>query len=149
MDIIEADIKGVQEALKNLTDAGAIDPVIKATVMLSESGFASVQEVVAFGEIKDDSIAGKIKGLFGAGSSASAEAESERETQARSETASESASAASESAEPTASEVPEKKEKPKDTITLELEVKLSSVPPMSVAEKRTARDRCVGGRSYR
>ena len=42
-DLLEVDIKGIQEALTNLTEAGAIDPVIKATVMLSESGFVSVQ----------------------------------------------------------------------------------------------------------
>lgn len=107
--------------------------------MLSESGFASVHEVVAFGEIKDDSLTGKLKGLFGGASSSSAEAESEHETIARSESASESAAA--DSSTPSPSDVPEKKEKPKDTIVLELDVKLSSVPPMSVAEKRAARER--------
>lgn len=122
-----------------MTEAGAIDPVIKATVMLSESGFASIQDVVAFGEIKDDSIAGKLKGLFGVGSSSSVDTESEKETVVRSETS--SGSAASESSTPSPSDVPEKKEKPKDTISLELEVRLSSLPPMTVAEKRTARER--------
>lgn len=123
-------ITGVPEALKNLTDAGAVDPVIKATLTLSDSGFISVPEAVAFGEIKDDSIAGKLKGLFGAGSSSSSDTESESETAARPD-----ASAANNTAE--------EKEKPavKDTIPLELEVKLASLPPMSVAEKRAARDR--------
>lgn len=133
-DLLEANIKGVAEALKNLTEAGAIDPVVKATVSLSESGFASIQDAVAFGEIKDDSIAGKLKGFFGGGSSSSSEPESEHETAARSDTPEATATASS-----------EEKERPavKDTIQLELDITLSSLPPMSVAEKRTARDRCV------
>lgn len=40
------------EALTNLTEGGAVDPVIKATVALSESGFVSVKEAVAYGETK-------------------------------------------------------------------------------------------------
>jgi len=32
--------------------------VIKATVVLSESGFMSVRDALAYGEIKDDSITG-------------------------------------------------------------------------------------------
>lgn len=50
---------GVADAIQNLTDAGAIDPVVKATIVLSESGFASVHDAVAYGEIKDDTIAGE------------------------------------------------------------------------------------------
>ena len=57
---MSADISGVAEALQNLTDLGATDPVVKATVALSESGFVSVQDAVVYGEIKDDSLAGKI-----------------------------------------------------------------------------------------
>lgn len=57
--MLEAEISGVAEAIGNLTERGAVDPVIKATVTLSESGFVSVSDAVAFGEIKDDSIAGK------------------------------------------------------------------------------------------
>ncbi len=58
-DILEAEITGIPEALKNLTEMGAVDPVVKATIVLSESGFVSLQDAIAFGEIKDDSIAGK------------------------------------------------------------------------------------------
>lgn len=133
-DLLEAEIKGIPEALKNLTEAGATDPVIKATVMLSESGFASIQDVIAFGEIKDDTIAGKLKGFFGAGSSASSETESESQAEAR------ATSSSSSSAEATATEAA-KKEKPKDTVPLQFDIKLSSLPPMTVAEKRAARDR--------
>ena len=56
---MEARISGVGEAIKNLTEAGATDPVVKATVMLSESGFASVRDAVLTGEFKDESITGK------------------------------------------------------------------------------------------
>lgn len=48
------------EAIANLTELGASEPVVKATLMLSESGFISVSSAVAFGEIKDDSIAGNL-----------------------------------------------------------------------------------------
>ena len=56
--ILEAEIRGVSEALGTLMERGAVDPVVKAKVRLSESGFVSVQEAIAYGEIKDDSIAG-------------------------------------------------------------------------------------------
>ena len=52
------EITGVSEALGNLTEREAVDPVVKATVRLSESGFVSVPEAIAYGEIKDASIAG-------------------------------------------------------------------------------------------
>jgi hypoxia up-regulated 1 len=56
--LIEVEITGVEEALANLTDRGAPDPVVKATIPLSESGFVSVTDAIAFAEVKDDSIAG-------------------------------------------------------------------------------------------
>jgi hypothetical protein len=62
--MLEAEITGVIEALGNLTERGATDPVVKATVSLSESGFVSVQDAIAFGEIKDDTITG-MEVLFG------------------------------------------------------------------------------------
>ncbi|KAI0920555.1 hypothetical protein AcV5_010261 [Taiwanofungus camphoratus] len=54
-EILKTDIVGVAEAIRNLTDLGAIDPVVKATIVLSESGFTSVHDAVAFGVIKDAS----------------------------------------------------------------------------------------------
>lgn len=57
--MMEVELTGVAEALANLTERGAVDPVVKATITLSESGFVSVSDAVAFGEVKDDSIAGK------------------------------------------------------------------------------------------
>ncbi|KAH8079815.1 heat shock protein 70 family [Cristinia sonorae] len=140
LDILEAEISGIPEALGNLTERGAIDPVVKATVVLSDSGFVSVQDAVAFGEIKDDSITGKLKGLFGSGSSSDA-APTEQETLARSE-APEDESSSESSATPSPTPTPEKKVSPKDnTIALELKINLSSIPPMSVAQKRASRDR--------
>ena len=37
---------------------GAIDPVIKANVSFSESGFVSLQDAVAFGEVEVNSFVG-------------------------------------------------------------------------------------------
>jgi hypoxia up-regulated 1 len=59
VDILEARISGVAMALANLTERGAIDPVVKATVALSESGFVSIKDAHAFTEVKDDSLTGK------------------------------------------------------------------------------------------
>ena len=58
VDLLDARISGVAEALANITEAGGIDPVIKATILFSESGFMSVPEAVAYAELKDDSITG-------------------------------------------------------------------------------------------
>ena len=57
--MFEVDINGVVEALQNLTESGAVDPVVKATVSLSESGFIAVNQAIAYGEIKDDSLTGQ------------------------------------------------------------------------------------------
>jgi hypoxia up-regulated 1 len=56
--LLEAEITGVSEALANLTERGAVDPVVKAVVTLSESGFVSIDDAIAFGDIKDESITG-------------------------------------------------------------------------------------------
>ena len=56
--ILEAEITAVSEAFGNLTERGAADPVVRATVRLSESGFVSVPDAVAFGDIKDESLTG-------------------------------------------------------------------------------------------
>ena len=54
MDLLEAEITGVKEAFAELEEAGATDMVVKATLAVSESGFAGIQEAVAFGDIKKD-----------------------------------------------------------------------------------------------
>ncbi|KAI0339093.1 actin-like ATPase domain-containing protein [Trametopsis cervina] len=144
-DILEADIKGVHEALNNLTASGAVDPVVKATVVLSESGFTTIQDVIAFGEIKDDSFTGKLKSML-AGAKSTEGGESAAETAARAEaTPGEEKKPEDEKKEDSKDEKKEekevKKEKPRDTIPLEVEIKYSSIPPMSAPEKRASRDR--------
>ncbi|KAF9034459.1 HSP70-domain-containing protein [Hymenopellis radicata] len=130
--ILEVELEGVTEAIGNLTERGAIDPVVKATLMLSESGFVSVTEAVAFGEIKDESIAGKLKGFFGAGSSSSDSDEATEEASGESSSAAEPESS---------SEVKEEKPPVPNTIQLNFTSYFTSIPPMTVAEKRTARSR--------
>lgn len=57
--MLEVDLGNVTEAIANLTERGAADPVVKATLTLSESGFVSVTDAIAYGEIKDESLTGK------------------------------------------------------------------------------------------
>ncbi|KAG7447381.1 actin-like ATPase domain-containing protein [Guyanagaster necrorhizus] len=137
--ILEVEVSGVADAIGNLTERGAIDPVVKATLMLSESGFVSVTEAVAFGEIKDESIAGKLKGLFGGGSSSSSsDDEKKTEDAADASSASDAAPSASASSEAKAEKVDLKD---LTTIPLNLTVHFTSIPPMTVEEKRVARRR--------
>ncbi|KAF7297317.1 hypothetical protein MIND_00965000 [Mycena indigotica] len=134
---LEVGITGVAEAIANLTELGATDPVVKATLTLSESGFVSVSNAVAFGEIKDESIAGKLKGFFGGGSSEEAEEKTEDNRPRASESVSSASSA--NASEPSPSE---KKVVPKDnTISLNTTVVFPTIPPMTVEEKKTARSR--------
>jgi hypoxia up-regulated 1 len=56
--IMEVEIGNVAEAIANLTEQGAPEPVVKATITLSESGFISVSDAIVFGDIKDDTITG-------------------------------------------------------------------------------------------
>ncbi|CAA7262192.1 unnamed protein product [Cyclocybe aegerita] len=147
--MLEVDLGNVTEAVGNLTERGAVDPVVKATISLSESGFVSVTDAIAFGEIKDDSLTGKIKGLFGAGSSSSEEITTESaENVPPRDTDTTSASSSSSSAAPSESSTNDKeKEKPKkaapveNTIPLNIEVKFTTIPPMTVEEKKASRAR--------
>lgn len=57
--IIEAELIGIHEAITNLTEAGVKEPVVKLTVSISDSGFATLEDAIVFGEMmKDDSITG-------------------------------------------------------------------------------------------
>ena len=56
---MEAKIGGITEAIANLTEQGVLEPVIKATIALSESGFVSISDAIAVGEVKQDSIKGE------------------------------------------------------------------------------------------
>ncbi|KAH9062604.1 Hsp70 protein-domain-containing protein [Lactarius deliciosus] len=130
-DLLDARISGVAEALANITEAGGIDPIIKATILFSESGFVSVPEAVAYAELKDDSIAGKLKGLFG-----DSPAEDGTTSTADADVSSTSPSVAPKATKPAAT--------PKDiTIPLNVTVKFTSVAPMGLEQKREARQRLI------
>lgn len=140
--------------MANLTERGAIDPVIKLTVALSESGFVSAKEAVAYGEVKDESLtgvytiscssfdyragAGMLKGLFGGGPG---------EQEVLKEQGAEGTAQEGEAQQvtPPSKEKKTNGEKKKDmsTIPLDVDVVFSSLPPMTVAEKRASRDRFV------
>jgi hypoxia up-regulated 1 len=49
--MLEVEIGSVAEAFANLTERGAVDPVVKATLALSDSGFVTVTA-----ETKDESL---------------------------------------------------------------------------------------------
>ena len=68
VDLLDVRISGVAEALANVTSSGGVDPVIKATILFSESGFVSVPEAIAYAELKDDSLAGMSARPFHGGS---------------------------------------------------------------------------------
>jgi hypoxia up-regulated 1 len=144
VDLLDVRISGITEALANISAAGGVDPIIKATILFSESGFVSVPEAIAYGEIKDDSLAGastrspppllrllnmcagKLKGLSG-DSSPSAEDGS--------------TSTVDPSVAPKATKAATT---PKDiTIPLNVTVKFPSVAPMGLEQKREARQRYV------
>jgi hypothetical protein len=55
---LDIEISNVIPALTNLTSRGAVDPVIKVTLLLSESGLVSVHDAVAYGQIRDDTLTG-------------------------------------------------------------------------------------------
>jgi len=162
--MLEVEIAGVAEAIGNLTERGAIDPVVKATVSLSESGFVSVTNAIAYGEIKDDSLTGKLKGLFGAASSedaleAAAEHTPPRDTSASPE-APESAAANGSDAAGAEGEKKEKKETKsqkrkrekeekerlakiaaQNTIELKVTTSFTTIPPLTVSQKKASRAR--------
>ncbi|KAJ3516309.1 hypothetical protein NLJ89_g1202 [Agrocybe chaxingu] len=164
--MLEVELGNVTEAVANLTERGAVEPVIKATISLSESGFVSVTDAIAFGEIKDESLtgkfssyttfwslltfvpSGKIKGLFGGGSSSEEITTESAENLPPRDTDTTSASSSSSSAAPSESATNDKeKEKPKkaapveNTISLSIEVKFTTIPPMTVEEKKASRAR--------
>ncbi|KAL1739252.1 hypothetical protein HDZ31DRAFT_49681 [Schizophyllum fasciatum] len=144
--MLEAELSGVQSAIANLTERGAVDPVVKATLTLSDSGFVAVKDAVAYGEVKDDSLTGKsspafhplvlinaalegkLKNLFGAGSGSSSE---DAETASQETT---SDASASPSATATGATLQE-------TIPLNITTKFPVHAPMSVDEKKRARTR--------
>ncbi|KAF9528746.1 Hsp70 protein-domain-containing protein [Crepidotus variabilis] len=147
--MLEVELGGVSEAIANLTERGATDPVVKATVLLSESGFVSVTDAVVFGEIKEDSVVGKIKGLFG-GSNSEEETEQAAENVPPRDT--ETASSSATPSESPATNDTDKKEKKKDkkekaptpvenTIPLTVNALFPTIPPLSLEAKKASRSR--------
>ncbi|KAG6369740.1 Hsp70 protein-domain-containing protein [Boletus reticuloceps] len=136
-EILQVQISGVAEALGNLTERGAIDPVVKLTVALSDSGFVSAKEAVAYGEVRDESLAGMLKGLFGGGSGEQ-EVLKEQDTE---DTVQEGEGETRQTTPATKEKKTNKEKKDMSTIPLEVNVVFSTLPPMTVAEKRAARDR--------
>ncbi|KIK97251.1 hypothetical protein PAXRUDRAFT_825149 [Paxillus rubicundulus Ve08.2h10] len=134
-EILSAQISGIAEALGNLTEREAIDPVIKATVTLTESGLVTVNEAVAYGEIKDESFTGRLKGLFGGGSGEQEVLKDKEDSGKDTE------------GQPLEAHQPAKEKKAKGdkkdtgTIPLEVSVASSTLSPMSMAEKRASRNR--------
>ncbi|OAX37691.1 actin-like ATPase domain-containing protein [Rhizopogon vinicolor AM-OR11-026] len=116
-EILEAKIIGIPEAIGNLTERGAIDPVIKATVVLSESGFMSVRDALAYGEIKDDSITG------GGDQVPETDLDEEAEKNEKKEKSKKALA------------------KDQSSIPLEIEIVYNAQGPMNAAAKRASRDR--------
>ena len=177
--MMEVEVGNVAEAIANLTELGASEPVVKATITLSESGFISVSDAIAFGDIKDDTITGewsrfpstmfaqvyrlflvgKLKGFFGGGSTSSSDETTESAENVpprNSETASTSSADPSSSGtssgngNASASATPEKKKAipVENTIPLTANVKFTSIPPLTVSEKKTSRNRFVYNLNY-
>ncbi|KAH9921141.1 Hsp70 protein-domain-containing protein [Fomitopsis serialis] len=124
-DLLVAKIGGVAEAIKNLTELGATDPVVKATLRFSDSGFASVTDAIAYGEIKDGSLTGSFSG------------KSEEVVDGDAAEGDQAAFAAP--LPSTSAAVSE--QKTEDTIALDVQVDFPSLQPLSVAAKRQSRAR--------
>lgn len=152
--ILEAEITGIAEALKNLTEAGAVDPVIKATVVLSESGLVSVRNAHAYGEIKDDSLTGKLKSFLGGKGDDKADSEDTTDSTSSDTTSSSTvtdstspsdsasegtASGSSSSSAAQASPSPEKKKSDKQTVPLTITMKWpEKLAPMTAEAKKAS-----------
>ncbi|GJJ09364.1 hypothetical protein Clacol_003586 [Clathrus columnatus] len=128
--ISQARLLNVSEAIANLTEQGAIDPVIKVTLALTESGFVIIQDAVAFGEVKEESIAAKLKGFFGGSSADSTTLDT-----------SETPSVDPSSAAPTGK--PNKRGNNEGTIQLEFDLTPLSIHPLTYAEKKLSHERLL------
>ncbi|KIM26563.1 hypothetical protein M408DRAFT_330520 [Serendipita vermifera MAFF 305830] len=105
-EIFDAEFYGVKAAMKNLTSRGAVEPLMKVEVGLNESGMLVIHDAWAYGEVKDESITGKIKNFFAGSSSSSASASEETEESATEVTESETPTETEEAPEPTPTTTP-------------------------------------------
>lgn len=124
--ILNTELLGVSDAIANLTSKGATDPHVRVQVELTENGIVAIQDAYAYGEVKEESIAGKIKNMFG-GSSSSTDTATDTET-------------ATESAE--ASEPTQVKMTP-HTIPLDINTKYMGVVPYTPEEVTASRKRII------
>ncbi|CUA71930.1 Hypoxia up-regulated protein 1 [Rhizoctonia solani] len=121
-------ITGVEAAYNNLTERGATDAAVKLTLLYSESGLATITEAAVVGTVKDDSLTGKLKSLFGGGSSSTTATES---------------STASASEETKVEDEPKEPVEKVESIPVTATVEPVTVKPMSLDEKKAARKRLV------
>jgi hypothetical protein len=149
--IAQIEVTGVKEAIGNMTERlvenGSKDePVIKISVQLDRDGFASVGDVIVWGEIKEDeSFAAKLKGFF-AGAKNETSEESSETTTTTSEIASASDSSASSESNATtttttALPTPTLSAKQRSKIKLQMEITYLGIQPMTASDKRKSRDR--------
>ncbi|KIY48518.1 HSP70-domain-containing protein [Fistulina hepatica ATCC 64428] len=133
--ISDVDIMGVAGAVATLKERGAADPVVRASMKLSDSGFISIVDAVAHGDIKDDSIAGKLKGFF-AGTTSSEEDGATAEVPEESTSSASSSASVAPSASASAPSLAEL-----STIPLNITVRYDNAPLMSAKDKTEAQRR--------
>ena len=155
--VAQIEITGVSEALGNMTErlvesGSKEDPVVKISVQMDKDGFASVGDVIVWGEIKEDeSFAAKLKGFFGGGKNETTDEETSETSQSSTTTStpatSPDASAQTEngtaSSTATPSPTPTLSAKERSTIRLSKSITYQGIVPMTGSEKRKSRDRYV------
>ncbi|CCA66452.1 related to glucose regulated stress protein, HSP70-like [Serendipita indica DSM 11827] len=134
--ILEAEIIGVADAVANLTSRGAVDPLVKVSVGMSDSGMITLHDAFVYGEVKEETVVGKLKNLFGGSSSSSSSASDHGETATVSEP---SSSSTASSEEPTTTEV---KSTPSQ-VPLEIATTYLSIIPYTADEISEARKRLI------
>ncbi|EJU00266.1 actin-like ATPase domain-containing protein [Dacryopinax primogenitus] len=126
-EILEVSFSGVEEAVRNLTDGGAKETVAKLTVQYSDSGLLSLREAALIGEGYEQSFAGALKGLFGAGKQEDVDQEADRPGA---------------EGEQAPLEAPEMKQDPKE-LPLAFSEVARSVPGLTKERKRKSRQRLM------
>ncbi|KAF8335867.1 actin-like ATPase domain-containing protein [Cantharellus anzutake] len=137
--IYNINISNVTEAISNLTTRGAVDPVVKVTLFLTDSGMLTVHDVIAYGEVKDDSLTGKLKNLFGGGASLP----SDSSTSSPTSDDGGSASAPSPSSPAPESSVSVTAKEDKNIVPLVWETEHVSIRPLTPSEKQKSKRRLL------
>lgn len=141
-ELLEAEITGIKDAFSELAEAGATEPVVKAVLQLSESGFAGLQDAVATSNIKKNSgsFSDRLKGFFGSDKNEDEEGSSSSSSSTEDPIPTSSLSSTSE--DTPSSDIKRRKEV-RDTIPLKLTIKPLSIPALSPGELRKSRDRLI------